>query len=121
MNITIIGAGDIGYHLAGMLASEKKNVVLVDQNEEALNRIGNEFDLLTVCGSATSPRVLDKAGVRNADLIIAATNIDEVNILAAMMSKRMGAKKTIARVRNEDYSADNAIISPQELYSAPAE
>lgn len=115
MNITIIGAGDIGYHLAGMLASEKKNVVLVDQNEEALNRIGNEFDLLTVCGSATSPRVLDKAGVRNADLIIAATNIDEVNILAAMMSKRMGAKKTIARVRNEDYSADNAIISPQEL------
>lgn len=88
MNITIIGAGDIGYHLAGMLASEKKNVVLVDQNEEALNRIGNEFDLLTVCGSATSPRVLDKAGVRNADLIIAATNIDEVNILAAPMKRR---------------------------------
>jgi len=115
MKITIIGAGEIGQYLAGMLATEKKDVTLLDRDAESLNNVSSRYDLLTVCGSATSPKSLLKAGVRDADLVIAATDVDEVNILASMMSKRLGAKKTIARVRNPEYTESDAPVTPSEL------
>ncbi|MFW6347793.1 MAG: Trk system potassium transporter TrkA [Cyclonatronaceae bacterium] len=115
MNILIIGAGEIGQHLAGMLTTEKHDVTLIDEQEDILDEIGQRHDLLTVNGSATSGQTLVKADVRKMDLVIAVTNVDEINMIAAMMSKRLGAKKTVVRIRNDEFSDPNSPISPSDI------
>lgn len=115
MNILIIGAGEIGQHLAGMLTTENHDVTIVDEEESILEEVANHYDLLTIAGSGTSARALVKAGVKKMDLVIAVTNVDEINMVAAMMSKRLGAKKTVARIRNAEYSDPDSPVSPSDI------
>lgn len=115
MKILIIGAGEIGQHLAGMLSTENHDVTIVDEQENILEEVGNHHDLLTVTGSGTSAHALVKAGVKKMDLVIAVTSVDEINMVAAMMSKRLGAKKTVARIRNEEYSDPDSPVSPSDI------
>lgn len=115
MNILIIGAGDVGYQLSKLLSSERHDVVLLDHDTEALQRIRDEVDVLTVEGSGTSPGALVEARVRDADLLIAVTNVDEVNIIASMMGRRLGAHSVIARVRNDELSQPESPLPPSEL------
>lgn len=115
MKIVIIGAGEIGYDLASVLSKEKHDVTVIDRQKECLSRVTESLDVLSVEGNATSGKDLVKAGVKEADIVIAVTSIDEVNMITAMMSKRLGAKMVIARVRSDEFSESNAPLTPNDL------
>lgn len=111
----IAGAGEIGFELSRVLSEEKHDVTVIDMDKDCLKRVTDNLDVLTVEGSATSPLNLVDAGVKNADIMIAVTSVDEVNIIASMMAKRLGVKNVIARVRNNEFSHSNSPITPSEL------
>ncbi|HBL74512.1 MAG: Trk system potassium transport protein TrkA [Bacteroidetes bacterium GWF2_42_66] len=103
MKIVIVGAGEVGTHLAKMLSKENHDIVLLDDTSEKLQQIANQVDLLTVTGHANSFKDLREAGSPKADLFIAVTPYEERNIFACILAKDMGAKKTIARINNGEY------------------
>lgn len=103
MKIIVAGAGEVGTHLAKMLSSEFHDIMVIDPDEESLKNIGSNLDLLTIKGSATSFEVLKDAKVKRADLFIAVTHSEETNITATIIAKKLGAKKTVARVDNNEY------------------
>ena len=103
MKIIVAGAGEVGTHLAKMLSSEFHDTVVIDPDEANLKGIDANLDLLTIVGSATSFETLIEAQVKKADLFIAVTLSEEINITAAILAKKLGAKITIARVDNQEY------------------
>ena len=100
MRIIIAGAGEMGFHLAKLLAAEEQDIVIIDTNTEALEYVSSYLDVGTVKGSSTSPNVLRESGVAKADLLIAVTSIQDTNITTCILGKSLGAKKTIARISN---------------------
>lgn len=103
MRIVIAGAGEVGTHLAKMLSNENHEIVLIDPEEVRLRPIDSSLDILTHEGSATSVRLLRDALVKKTDLFIAVTHSEDTNIISAIMAKRFGAVKTIARIDNLDF------------------
>ena len=103
LNIIIVGAGKAGRELISCLYEEGFDIVVIDSNEDKTDRISEDFDVLGICGNATNIEVLKEAGAENAFLVISTTASDEINILSAMFAKGLGAKNTIARVRNPEY------------------
>ena len=104
MNIIIVGCGKVGATLVNELAAEKHNIVVVDTDVEKLDEIGNTLDVMCVHGHGESVAVLKEAEVENCDLLIAMVRSDEINLLTCLIAKRLGAKNTIARVRNPIYA-----------------
>ena len=115
MKIVIIGAGEIGYDLASVLSKEQHDVIVLDRDKECLDKVSENLDVLTHEGNATSAKDLVDTGVKDADILIAVTSIDEVNMIASMMSKRLGAQMVIARVRSDELSRPNAPLKPSDL------
>ncbi len=115
MKIIIIGAGEIGYDLASVLSKEKHDVVVLDRDKDCLDKVRENLDVLCHEGNATSAKDLVESGVKDADILIAVTSIDEVNMIASMMSKRLGAEMVIARVRSDELSRPNAPLKPTDL------
>ncbi|NGP76774.1 Trk system potassium transporter TrkA [Balneolaceae bacterium YR4-1] len=115
MKIIIIGAGEIGYDLASVLSKEKHDVIVVDREKTCLDKVSENLDVLCYEGNATSAKDLVEAGVKDADILIAVTSIDEVNMIASMMSKRLGADMVIARVRSDELSRPNAPLKSTDL------
>jgi trk system potassium uptake protein TrkA len=103
MKIVIVGSGEIGTYLARILAQEHHDIVVIDVNPDNLRRVGESLDVLTVEGSATRLGILQKAGVQNADIIIAVTSSEEVNFVACMLAARLGVRKKIMRVRDPEF------------------
>jgi len=103
MKIVIAGAGEVGIHLAKMLANEDHDIVLMDSDTEKLRNLSDQLDLLTITGSANSFIDLHNADVDKADLLIAVTPYEERNIMACIMAKEMGVKKAVARINNGEY------------------
>jgi len=103
MKIIVAGAGEVGTHLAKMLSSEFHDIIVIDPEAESLKDINSNLDLITITGSATSFEVLKDANIKKADLFIAVTHSEETNITAAIIAKKLGAKKTVARVDNNEY------------------
>ncbi len=103
MKIVIAGAGAVGTHLAKMLSYQDHDIVLIDLNEEKMNEISAQVDLLTVVGSCASLSDLKIAKTDSANLFIAVTQSETTNITAAILAKKLGAKKTIARIDNQEY------------------
>jgi len=103
MKIIIAGAGAVGTHLAKLLSGEKQDIILMDDEEERLGRLGSNFDLLAVNISPTSISGLKEAGVAGADLFIAVTPDESRNMTACMLATSLGAKKTVARINNYEY------------------
>lgn len=103
MRIVIAGAGEVGTHLAKMLANENHEIVVIDPEEVRLKPIDSTLDILTHEGSATSVRLLRDTLVKKTDLFIAVTHSEDTNIISAIMAKRFGAIKTIARIDNLDF------------------
>ncbi len=103
MKIIIAGAGAVGTHLAKLLSDEKQDIILMDDDEERLGRLGSNFDLLAVNISPTSISGLKEAGVAGADLFIAVTPDESRNMTACMLATSLGAKKTVARINNYEY------------------
>ena len=108
MKILIVGAGKVGATLADYLSNENHDVTIVDNNEAAIYRASETLDVLCIQGQGASPSVLREAGAGDADVVLAATNMDEVNMLCALTAKAMGAKYTIARIRDVAYTEDVA-------------
>lgn len=115
MNIIIIGAGDIGYNLAKMLSYEKHDISLIAKNPRNHSRASNTLDANVILGSGTSFEILERAGVRDADLVVAVTDSDEVNLLAAITAKEYGVERTVARVKNMEFMSPNSPISREKL------
>ena len=103
MKIVIIGDGKVGYKLAKALSSEQYDVVMIDSNERKLREAIDRLDIFCVTGDGGSVEVQKEADVPHADLVIACTSTDECNMLSCLIARRLGAKHTIARVRNPVY------------------
>lgn len=103
MHIVIIGAGKVGSQIASQLVSEGHDIVMIDNNPKSLAAVGSIEDILCVEGEAVSRATLKEADVGEADVVIACTNSDEINMLSCLLVRKMGAKRTIARVRNPVY------------------
>jgi trk system potassium uptake protein TrkA len=95
--------GDVGYHLAKELSGESHDIVAIDLDQPRLSYTDSMTDVLTLVGSSTSIKILKEAKVDKADLVVAVTSSEEVNITTAILGKRLGAKRTIARVSNAEY------------------
>lgn len=104
MNIIIIGDGKVGKTLVDHTSKEGHNITVIDINPDVIEQIVNTFDVMGIVGNGASYEILESAGAKDADLIIAATNSDEINILSAVIAKKLGAQSAIARVRNLDYN-----------------
>ncbi|MBR0157334.1 MAG: Trk system potassium transporter TrkA [Clostridia bacterium] len=105
MNIVIVGAGKVGKQIGIKLTREGHDVVIIDNDKDVLSRSGNEMDAICVEGNGADYRVQREAGVAGADVLIAATAHDEVNMLCCLIGHKLGAKRTIARVRDPEYTA----------------
>ncbi len=105
MRIIIAGAGEVGSHLAKMLSNEEDHdIIVIDNDPERLKNISSTLDVMTYEGNANSISILKEAKVSRADLFIAVTFSEDVNITAAILSKKLGAKKTIARIDNDEFT-----------------
>ena len=104
LKVVIVGNGKVGFSLAEQLVKEKYDVTIVDMREDSLRRASDALDIMSIRGNGVSAATLADAGAAEADLLVAATNSDEVNMVCCLTAKHMGAKFTIARIRNPEYS-----------------
>jgi Trk K+ transport system NAD-binding subunit len=102
----IVGAGEVGFHIAKRLASENKDVVVIDRNPAVLQRILDHMDVQVLEGSGCSPLVLGEAGIAQADMLLAVTDSDEINLMACTFANMLAPGLTkLARIRNDEYTA----------------
>ncbi len=115
MRIVIVGAGEVGRHLCQQLSLEDHEVVLIDRNADHLRRVERDLNILAIQGNGASAKTLEQADVSKADLFIAVTDIDEVNLIACILAKEYGVVRRIARVRNEEYLSINSPLNEHRL------
>jgi trk system potassium uptake protein TrkA len=116
VKIIILGAGEVGYHTAQRLSEEDHDVIMIDKNPEMIKRIEENLDVHAFLGSGTSPRLLKESGIREADMLVAATDSDEVNLIACLLAKNLNqAMIKIARVRNKEYLDEKDIFGKDLL------
>lgn len=114
MRILVVGDGKVGHTLAEHLANEEHDVVIVDRDEEVLQRCEDTLDVLCVRGSGANATTLMDAGADKADIVIAATQSDETNMLCCLIAKRLGTKYAIARIRDPEYN-DSLTLLQREM------
>lgn len=110
MNIIIVGCGKVGYALADQLNDEGHEITIIDKNEAVLYAATNVLDVMGIVGNGSSCRIQKEAGVMHADLLIAVTDKDEVNLLSCLIARKAGQCNTIARVRNPEYYEEIGFI-----------
>lgn len=115
MYIVIIGGGGVGYELARSLSENNQDVVVIEKNSVQARRLGETLDIMVVEGNGASAAILEKAGIKNADILIAVTEIDEINIISCMLAKRFGVPITVGRVRDADYLHDSSVLSQDQI------
>jgi len=104
LKIIIVGAGQVGYHIASRLALENKDVVVIDKNADAIKRVADDLDVQTIIGSGSSPDALHEAGVGDAEILLAVTDSDESNLVACLVADMLSpSTKKLARVRGADF------------------
>lgn len=113
MNIIIVGAGKVGITIADQLSSENHNITIIDLNQKKVEEAEEEFDAMGIVGNGASHQVQVEAGVMDAELLIAVTGSDELNLLCCLIAKKTGKCQTIARVRNPIYSKEVNFIKRQ--------
>ena len=102
MKIIIAGTGEVGFHLSKLLAQESYDIVIVDISKRALEKATKNLDVSTIRGDATSIKILERAGISKADLLIAVTSTQHINILSCIIGKNLGVKRCIARIANSE-------------------
>lgn len=116
MSVVIVGAGEMGYHLARRLSYEKRDVVVVDRSAERVNHVHENLDVKALVGRGSSPAVLREAGIRNAAILVAVTDSDEVNLMACYVGGALNGFMTkVARLRHEDFSEFPEILDKKHL------
>jgi len=122
VNIVIAGAGEVGFHLAQLLVNEDQNITLIDTDEELLANAANSLDVKVIVGDVSSINILEEAKLGTAKLFIAVTTNESTNLLSCILAKKMGVKKTVARVKNSEFLEDTQkeyfkIIGIDNLFS----
>lgn len=110
MNIIIVGAGKIGRELIERFGKENHDITVIDEDAELVDRLNEDFDIIGICGNGTICSTLKEANVARADILVATTAKDELNMICCMIGRKMGAKSCIARVRNVEYTAQTAFM-----------
>ncbi|MFQ5628568.1 MAG: Trk system potassium transporter TrkA [bacterium] len=115
MRTLIVGAGEVGYNLAKQLSFENHDVSIVEHDQVRYARVVESLDVQAIFGNATSYSIMEKAGIRKADLLVAVTTRDEVNLIASLMAKRYGVERTVARVKNLEFLHEDAPLNAEKL------
>lgn len=115
MRVIIIGAGKVGYNIAQILSYENHDVVVIEKDEERYRIVQESLDVQVIHGTGASSQVLEEADIYAADLLIAVTQFDELNMIACLLAKQYGVPKTIARVRNPEYADNNRLTQSSVL------
>lgn len=116
MHIIIVGAGEVGSYLARILIEEKHDVVIIESNERLARELDANLDAMVIHGSGVSQQTFRRAGIDRADLVLAVTHVDEVNLIACMTAAKCGSKpRTVARVRHAEYLAGESSLTAEEL------
>ncbi len=115
MRIVIIGVGEVGFHVAKSLSQEDHDITVMDISSAKCKRASENLDVIVVEGNGASPRNLSKANVHEADYVLCLTRVDEVNLIASQQAHELGAKKIIARLRNQQYTTRDSIIKPEKF------
>ena len=115
MSVIINGAGGVGFYLAKMLSNEGRDIVVIDQDPAKVQRVQESLDVMAIEGNGTRLSTLLQAGIKNAEMFIAVTNVDEVNIVACILANKLGVPKKVARVRHSDFLQEDSLIKPEEL------
>ena len=123
MKIIIVGGGKVGRSLTELLSEEGHNITVIETDKKMVEALVNDYDVIGLCGNGGSFSVMDEAGVKDADIFISVTGSDEFNIMSCLVAGKLGAKRTVARVRNPEYSAQvsfmrnklglNLVINPE--------
>ncbi len=106
MYIIIIGAGEVGYFLAQLLLEEEHDAVVIDKSAERCDKISRDLDIIATQGDGTEPGVLEKAGVKECDAVVALTGQDETNMVISLLAKELGAEQVAARIGKVDYDEE---------------
>lgn len=116
MKIIIVGAGEVGYHIAQKLSEENQDVFLIDKDPEKIRRITENLDVQALLGSGTSPEMLRSSGIKEADMLVAATDSDEVNLIACLLARNLNPYiLKVARVRSREYLKEKELFSQDLL------
>ena len=115
MKVVIVGTGEVGKHIARTLSMERHDVTLVERDADRVRALEGELDVLLVEGNGASPKVLRDVGARHADLLLAVTQTDEVNVIAALAAHQLGTKRTVVRVRDPDFFGDDTDFNREVL------
>lgn len=110
MKIIIAGAGKIGFAIAAALSNEGHDITVIDKNPAAISRMSNELDVICIEGNATNSETLKEAGAEEADLMVAATISDEVNMICGISARKLGTPHVIARIRDTEYLAQSEFL-----------
>ncbi|WP_319544063.1 Trk system potassium transporter TrkA [uncultured Pseudodesulfovibrio sp.] len=114
MRVIIIGAGEVGFHISQRLAGENKEVVVIDTSDEALRKIAETSDVQTIRGSGSSPKILEEAGIGKAEIFLAVTDSDEINLIACFFANLLNPNVTkLARIRSEMYTDYKHLLTEQ--------
>jgi len=115
LKIIIVGAGEVGYHLADRLSLEGHDIVVIDSHEDKIKRLERHLNVMAIRGSGASAKVLEKAGIKETDLFVAVTSSDEINLISCLLAKEYGVPRKVARVRSEDYLSPDSPLNEQKL------
>lgn len=115
MNIIVVGCGKIGTTIVATLVAEGHDVTVLDKKEQLITEMTNIYDIMGVCGNGADCETLSEAGVDKADMFISVTDSDDLNMLSCFLAKRMGAKHTVARIRNPEYNDNSLSFMRQQL------
>ena len=115
MKIIIAGAGEVGFHLAKLLTNERQEIVIIDLDQERLNYVAAHLDVSIVKGSSTSYKFLESANVSKSDLLISVTSSEETNLITCIIAKKLGVKKTIARIDNSEFLTNTEKLNLKDL------
>ncbi len=115
LHIIVVGAGEVGYDVARMLSREEHDVVVIDQDAAAIRQVREKLDVMAISGNGASSDILAEAGIARADMLIAVTPVDEVNIIACMLADRLGVATTIARVRSDEITRAQSVLKTSDF------
>ena len=115
MRIIVVGAGEVGTYIADRLSRQEHDIALIELDPERYRQIDAELDVLAINGSGTDSGVLKKAGIADTDLLVAATNKDEINLFSALLARQAGVGKTIVRVESRKLRSKDCL-----LYTSPS-
>ncbi len=115
MKILIVGAGQVGFFLCERLSIEGHEVTLIDRNESHLRQVQERLNVMGIAGNGASAELLEQANIKDTDIFIAVTNMDEVNILACLLAREYAVKTRVARVKNIEYRSHGAVLSKEKL------